>query len=367
MCSNRLAVNEPPACVQSCPNEAIRITVVRQDETRSRYASDERAAPCESSEAFLPDTPDPTLTIPATRFVSRRPLPEVAAADRDVIRFDTPHGPLVAMLFLTQSAAGLFLASAFLGRGASTTSSAWIHSVAFLLLMIGLSASVLHLGRPTKAWRSFLGWRRSWLSREIIVFNAFAAVGALATAAPWVPSLTRWATLLAFGAASVGLLGVATSSMVYVDTGRPFWQGRLTFGSFLGTMMVAGFGFAALAFLGTGASHEARAAAGIMGLSQVCLLAWRSNEIGRVLATPKSPLHWNARVIEELLPVVTRCLVLLAIVAVVGGLLAWVDLGGQASWWIPVSAMAAILGEGMNRRIFFLAGGSKRMPGGILL
>src|SRR5690242_9993150 len=39
-------------------------------------------------------------------------------------------------------------------------------AVAVALAAGGLSSSVLHLGRPERAWRAFSQWRSSWLSRE---------------------------------------------------------------------------------------------------------------------------------------------------------------------------------------------------------
>ncbi|HEV7489273.1 MAG TPA: DmsC/YnfH family molybdoenzyme membrane anchor subunit, partial [Rhodanobacteraceae bacterium] len=36
----------------------------------------------------------------------------------------------------------------------------------FVLVSVGLSASVAHLGRPIRAWRALSQWRSSWLSRE---------------------------------------------------------------------------------------------------------------------------------------------------------------------------------------------------------
>jgi DMSO reductase anchor subunit len=36
----------------------------------------------------------------------------------------------------------------------------------FVLVSIGLCASVVHLGRPERAWRALSQWRSSWLSRE---------------------------------------------------------------------------------------------------------------------------------------------------------------------------------------------------------
>ena len=37
--------------------------------------------------------------------------------------------------------------------------------VAAAMLVVGLAASFLHLGRPERAWRAAMMWRTSWLSR----------------------------------------------------------------------------------------------------------------------------------------------------------------------------------------------------------
>lgn len=57
----------------------------------------------------------------------------------------------------------------------------------FVLVSVGLSASVAHLGRPARAWRAFSQWRSSWLSREgiaalltylpAVVIAAYALLG----------------------------------------------------------------------------------------------------------------------------------------------------------------------------------------------
>ncbi len=48
--------------------------------------------------------------------------------------------------------------------------------VAEVLLIAGLGASFLHLGRKMRAWRAVLMWRTSWMSREVIVLPAFIAL-----------------------------------------------------------------------------------------------------------------------------------------------------------------------------------------------
>ena len=51
--------------------------------------------------------------------------------------------------------------------------------VAEVLLVAGLAASFLHLGRKMQAWRAVLMWRTSWMSREVIVLPAFIALVAV--------------------------------------------------------------------------------------------------------------------------------------------------------------------------------------------
>jgi DMSO reductase anchor subunit len=45
--------------------------------------------------------------------------------------------------------------------------------IAEVLLVSGLAASFMHLGRKMRAWRAVLMWRTSWMSREVIVLPAF--------------------------------------------------------------------------------------------------------------------------------------------------------------------------------------------------
>ena len=69
MCSQRLVAGEAPACVQACPTQAIRISIVESES----LVVDFREALTENS--FLPSAPDPAITVPTTKFVSREPLP----------------------------------------------------------------------------------------------------------------------------------------------------------------------------------------------------------------------------------------------------------------------------------------------------
>jgi DMSO reductase anchor subunit len=82
------------------------------------------------------------------------------------------HPALSIVFFTTASGAG-FALLLLLGLGAPlglVPTSAAFGFVALLVAVLlaggGLASSVLHLGRPERAWRAFSQWRSSWLSRE---------------------------------------------------------------------------------------------------------------------------------------------------------------------------------------------------------
>lgn len=231
MCHSRLATGEAPACVQACPTEAISITIVNT------------TAPGRGTAAFLPAAPAPDYTAPTTQYVSQRPIPANAqAADHAALRPEPAHVPLVIMLILTQLAAGLYTVSFLAGAGPATQTT---NIAAFVFLSLGLAASVAHLGRPAGAWRAFLGLRRSWLSREIVVFGLFAGCAAVYTMAPFAGAFSATA-IQPLGVATVltGLGGVFCSVMIYHDTRREAWRFPVSAGKFFGTacgLGVAGF------------------------------------------------------------------------------------------------------------------------------
>lgn len=240
MCHQRLAAGEAPACAQACPTEAIRVTVVGAAELRQSLS-------VAGANPFLPATPSPTLTFPTTRYTSRRTLSSgLRAADESNVTPAPPHWPLVLMLTLTQASVGLFsLIPGVVGGEAAPAAL----GLAWALGMAGLGVSVLHLGRPLKAWRAFLGLRKSWLSREIVAFGLFSKLATAWAATALFPSLKLpeflsatlpVATLLA------GWLGVVCSVMVYHDTGRVWWAAGHTGPRFAGSACVAGLAGAAL-------------------------------------------------------------------------------------------------------------------------
>jgi DMSO reductase anchor subunit/ferredoxin len=234
MCSDRLAHSEAPACVQACPNEAIRITLVQRDEV------------VQATEAnnFLPGAPTPDDTLPTTVYKTARVFPRnMLPANFYSVSPEHAHLPLVVMLTLTQLAVGAFLVDMILGKVLGTLATrglGFTNALFALALALGaMGASSLHLGRPQYAFRAVLGLRRSWMSREILAFGLFAFAG-LAYAGCVALGRTDWASRAAAIAAAFGVAGVGCSVMVYAATRRDNWRGSLTGLKFGLTTLVLG-------------------------------------------------------------------------------------------------------------------------------
>ncbi|MDA1050806.1 MAG: dimethyl sulfoxide reductase anchor subunit [Planctomycetota bacterium] len=257
MCSDRLAADEAPACVQACPNQAIRISIVNQQQVIEE---------CESN-VFLPGVPEPEYTLPTTIYKSQRVMPRnVLPADYYNSRPAHAHTPLIVMLVLTQMSVGAFVVEQFLqSKLVTLAGSATIEHLrpaqlisALLLGLLGLSAAIFHLGRPRLAYRAFIGLATSWLSREILAFTLFAGL-ASAYVAVACAGYVGWnvspavEAALGISAGAAGVLAVVCSMMIYIDTRRVFWGPLFTVTKFFGTSLVLGIPVALLISLAAAA------------------------------------------------------------------------------------------------------------------
>jgi Fe-S-cluster-containing dehydrogenase component/DMSO reductase anchor subunit len=235
MCSERLADGEAPACVQSCPHEAISINVIDVAEVRNRCATDT---------SVVPTAPASDFTLPTTIYTSRKDLSEtLVSADQYSLKPQHAHWPLVIMLVLTQLSVGMFATGLLihLATGSNVLLRAVHATVALVAGLAALGASTCHLGRPQYAFRAFIGLRHSWLSREIVVFGAFAGAAVTFAGLTWLsvaPSTVVMAAELA--AIGSGLAGILCSVMIYVFTRRQFWSLNRTATRFLLTCPILG-------------------------------------------------------------------------------------------------------------------------------
>jgi DMSO reductase iron-sulfur subunit len=230
MCKGRLDDGLEPACVNACPEAAIEIEIVNMAAWRADFAS-----------ADSPGMPPAMQTISTTRIT----LPEATAAklervDAGQIQPEHAHLSLVYMTTLMQMVAGA-LCVLLLAHG--------LDPLRLVLLLaitaIALTISTMHLGRPAYAWRALKMWKRSWLSREVLLFTLFFMALAAATIATSLAALgfTVPAALtlaLDSAAAALGFAGTIASACIYLVRARPAWNNGHTPADFLLSAMLLG-------------------------------------------------------------------------------------------------------------------------------
>ena len=352
MCSDRLAVGEAPACAQACPNEAIRIRIVDTTAIRAKFPET-----LTDPQTFLPAAPSPSYTLPTTRYKSAKPLSaELLAGDHARLTPAHAHLPLVFMLVLSQCAVGTTVASGFSPR------SPLLGIAAALIGASAIAIASLHLGKPFKAWRSFLGWRRSWFSREVIAFGGFVPLACLNAAMPWLPKLSSYQVPVVIGSALVGIVGVACSAMIYADTRREFWSASQCFIKFFGTSLL--LGLAVPLALTPGFSPWLAASVLLVSLLKLAF----EHRIFRYLADSDAltltSLNKTARLMKDTLGAISRLRIALGIL---GGVLIPIVLLLDAE--LPSLAAASmgvcLCAELLERYLFFSAVAPVHMPGGV--
>jgi len=383
LCSNRLAVGEAPACVQSCPNGAIRVTTVSLREA---------AANCETG-AFLPGAPDPQHTQPTTHYKTGRVFPRnTLPADYYSVDPAHAHWPLVFMLVLTQLSVGAFLVEAIvelLSDARVLHGVRAAHAVGSLLFgLVALGASTLHLGRPHLAYRAIVGLTSSWLSREILAFGLFALLAMAYALSLWsarlpVPGATRLQTGLDVAVVATGLAGVFCSIMIYHCTRRPLWNGAPTAVRFLLTTVILGLSTALVtARMATGISavppvvgslRDPISAILISLLTAAGLkLSFEAALFCHLRSKQNTPLKRSARLMAGELAAAAKWRFALG---AFGGLmlpLLWLNSeidvlapGPAVSLLVVVQFAALLAGELLERYLFFTAVAASRMPGGL--
>jgi sulfite dehydrogenase (quinone) subunit SoeC len=179
--------------------------------------------------------------------------------------------PPWSMIFFTTlagAAQGLLVALVALewaSAGAPTQIYLSGAALVFALSSVALVAATFHLGHPMRAWRAVTQWRRSWLSREVIVLPAFMAVVAVWAAA----HAMQWP------ARGWGLLAAALALLLYLCTGMIYaavkaiaqWAHGVTLVNFLLLGLASGFTLASALAAAWHAPATATLARGALALT----------------------------------------------------------------------------------------------------
>lgn len=378
MCHQRLSVGEAPACVQSCPNEAIAITTVST--SSAEVASD--------SSRIAPGAPLSSITKPTTVYVTSNSDAFDAGVPQDapIDHVAESHWPLALMLVATQVSVGMLVVERLaagigwiMGNPMPADVTRWNTLAALVVGGAGLNIAPLHLGQPLRAWRVFLGLRTSWLSREAVLLGKYMGLLTLALAAMWLSQFPDWipAAVLSFipswasgvsllGAIAFGLAGVFSSAMIYIVTQRRLWRPVRTFVRFGGSAVVGGLAVSAAVFaVGGTASIALLVFAGVLSAMK---FAWEwnihlksSDDLACSLDTRSQRL-----VNEDLRPLrLARCTaaILSAITAAFAIVAAVAEAPVTMSVAICLFAASVVLGECAERLLYFSSVVYDRMPG----
>jgi Fe-S-cluster-containing dehydrogenase component/DMSO reductase anchor subunit len=168
-CSHRLKDELDPACTMACPTAALRFEDYSKEDAKEQV----------DIPGFWMDNITPAIHIEPLRRGSRPPqmvqshdlgeIPRATAGDFGRPKSKVSLARESPLLVFTLTAA--ILVALF---------HSWIVAmlpvplIPFTLAgIVAMGLSTAHLGKPSRFYRAILNWRRSWISREILLFSAF--------------------------------------------------------------------------------------------------------------------------------------------------------------------------------------------------
>ena len=341
MCHSRLGLGQSPACVSACPTGAIQIEIVNVKNWRAAAGASTPGSGLPAGDQSISTT---RITLPASLPPNAKPVDLVQLKPAD------PHWALVVMTVFTQLSVGAFatifvlqLLGAFTRLGAAALT-------ALAVATLALAASTLHLGRPIYAYRALKMWRRSWLSREVLLFTGFSAVACLYAVGLWLGvtgGLELGVLTLLFGFG-----GVTASACIYRVPSRPAWNTPLTLVQFNLTALTLGPLFAAATIGTTGVRWLPAAIAAVAG-AQFVVLALR---FFRMSGSDTVELQASSRLLATTLraPFIARG-ALLALGAIA------LPLYSSNPLVLGLAFVLALSGEAIGRYLFFVSAVPKHL------
>lgn len=233
-CLDNIDAGQPPACVAACPMRVLDFVEVNSDQLP--VGSDHLwKMPGEKHPFPLPkqSRTEPHLAIKPHAGMSNALDKAVSNWEEVRPKKSKSELPLVAFTLLGQMAAGMAAFALFSGP----LTLPMLITIGGLIGLGGL-ASLLHLGAPKNAWRAVFHLRKSWLSREILMFGLVGGSWLIALALPGMGKLPL--TLCGLGL-------VYNMAQVYRLRSMPVWDTNRTLLAFLvSAVLLGGVGAAIL-------------------------------------------------------------------------------------------------------------------------
>ena len=186
-CVDNLDAGLPPACVAACPMRVLDFVTV--DDGKWTMENGQRSmvyhplwnSPATEHPFPLPERSrtEPHLAVQPHTGMGNNLEKAISNWEEIKTGYIKSERPLVAFTLLEQMAAGMAILSFFSGP----LSLPFLSTLGGLIGVGGL-ISVLHLGTPINAWRAVFHLKKSWLSREILMFGLFGASWLLALILP---------------------------------------------------------------------------------------------------------------------------------------------------------------------------------------
>ena len=340
MCHGRLMHGQAPACVSACPEGAIAIEIVKMEEWRAVVAA---AAPGRGAPAGDGSLSTTRVTMP------QRLAPDARPVNLTHVTPEHAHWSLVLMTVLTQLSVGTFVVIWLLHLLGDDTRLGVAALTSLCVAALALNGATLHLGRPAYAYRALKMWRRSWLSREVLLFTLFSGVAAAYAAALWL-RLPGGGVLGAL-TSLLGVAAVTASACIYRVPSRPAWNTPLTLLQF--NLTAAALGPLLVSAVGATDARWPALAATVMASAQLLLVAVR---FLRLIATDSIELRGTARLLSTTLkPQFIGRTILLAF----GGVVLPLATTDRTLLWAALAL--ALGGEIAGRYLFFVSVVPKHM------
>jgi formate dehydrogenase iron-sulfur subunit len=341
MCYGRLESGQDPACAVACPEDAIQIEIVSVSEWRQQY----------SGKANAPGMPSADDSLSTTRITLPARLPgDICKVDLSNLNLEQPHWPLIVMTVLTQISVGAFV-SIWLMQALTGDRHRVAALASLVIALVALMASTLHLGRPIHAFRALKMWRRSWLSREVLLFTLFTASATVYAADLWLNGRGAWS----FGLLTsvVGLCGVCASARLYLVPGRPAWNSPFTILEFLLTAALGAAGIAIVEMADISAGSLLWITVFALAILSMCKLVW--------LARSRThELHGTWQLLSTTLSMKLLLRFLLAIAGTV------LMTASNEHWEQAIGGLLIVSGEFISRYLFFVSVVPTNMASGYL-
>ncbi|MDD2549345.1 MAG: dimethyl sulfoxide reductase anchor subunit [Bacteroidales bacterium] len=210
-CIDRISEGQNPACVQACPVGALGFGTEEDVNTENHLTP-----------GFVNAGIGPSIQLVPLRKEHKKPIIEnIDAPKVDAERYQS-YLPKQAskvelqnewsLVLFTLAASGLIA-----WQAAGVTSQIPVSPILFIALaIVAIMLTTIHVGKKFRIWRFIINVKGSWLSREIVSFSAFFALGTLSLLMK--QDILGLGSLLSFtNSKTVGIIAIAFGAFALIS------------------------------------------------------------------------------------------------------------------------------------------------------